>query len=112
MVLNGLGWKIRRIWSTEWWMDAASATEKIHIRLTADLESDRASRPSVQPEAAKATAEKEAAQEEIHPGTGSDTRPSVDVASRPEMEERGVHRLSRCSVSRTIWSTSSTVSRG
>ena len=27
-------------------MDAASATEKIHARLTADLESDRASRPS------------------------------------------------------------------
>src|SRR5882672_3317041 len=45
MVLNGLGWKIRRIWSTEWWMDAAGATDKIHARLTADLDADRASRP-------------------------------------------------------------------
>jgi hypothetical protein len=44
MVLNGLGWKIRRIWSTEWWMDAAAATDKIHARLTADLDADRASR--------------------------------------------------------------------
>ena len=34
MVLTGLGWRIRRIWSTEWWMDAASAAEKIHARLT------------------------------------------------------------------------------
>ena len=45
MVLTGLGWRIRRIWSTEWWMDALSATEKIHSRLTADLEADRTSRP-------------------------------------------------------------------
>ena len=29
---------------TEWWMDAASAAEKIHVRLTADLEADKASR--------------------------------------------------------------------
>jgi very-short-patch-repair endonuclease len=94
MVLNGLGWKIRRIWSTEWWMDAASAAEKIHVRLTADLESDRASRPSAEPtkEAAKATTENEAVQaapEEMSPGTGSDyTQPSVDVESPPELEAR------------------------
>ncbi|UPK06973.1 DUF3320 domain-containing protein [Bradyrhizobium sp. 170] len=46
MVLTDLGWRIRRIWSTEWWMDGSSAAEKIHTRLTADLETDRASRPS------------------------------------------------------------------
>jgi hypothetical protein len=45
MVLNGLGWKISRIWSTDWWMDASSAAEKIHARLTADLDFDRAARP-------------------------------------------------------------------
>jgi REase_MTES_1575/Protein of unknown function (DUF3320)/AAA domain len=43
MVLSELGWRIRRIWSTEWWMDAASATEKLHTQLTGDLEADRAS---------------------------------------------------------------------
>ena len=42
MVLTDLGWRIRRIWSTEWWMDSASALEKIHTRLLADLEADRA----------------------------------------------------------------------
>ena len=94
MVLNGLGWKIRRIWSTEWWMDAASATEKIHVRLTADLESDRASRPSAEPtkEAATTTTENEAVQaalEEMSPGTGSDyTQPSVDIESPPELDAR------------------------
>ena len=94
MVLNGLGWKIRRIWSTEWWMDAASATEKIHVRLTADLEADRASRPSAEPtkEAATATTENEAVQaalQEMPPGTGSDcTQPSVDVESPPELDAR------------------------
>jgi Protein of unknown function (DUF4011)/REase_MTES_1575/AAA domain/Protein of unknown function (DUF3320) len=45
MVLTGLGWRIRRIWSTEWWMDASSAADKIHARLTADIEADRTSRP-------------------------------------------------------------------
>jgi very-short-patch-repair endonuclease len=44
LVLTDLGWRIRRIWSTEWWMNAASATDKIHARLTADLGTDRASR--------------------------------------------------------------------
>jgi very-short-patch-repair endonuclease len=44
LVLTDLGWRIRRIWSTEWWMDAASAIDKIHAKLTADLETDRASR--------------------------------------------------------------------
>ena len=40
--LVDLGWRIRRIWSTEWWMDKSSALEKIHQRLVADLEEDRA----------------------------------------------------------------------
>lgn len=41
-VLTRLGWRIRRIWSTEWWMDSESALEKVHLRLLADLEDDRA----------------------------------------------------------------------
>ncbi len=41
-VLTDLGWTIRRIWSTEWWMDAASALDKLHERLEGDLAADRA----------------------------------------------------------------------
>ncbi|MFQ3458710.1 DUF3320 domain-containing protein, partial [Bradyrhizobium sp. UFLA01-814] len=47
MVLTDLGWRIRRIWSTEWWMDSSAAAEKLHTRLVADLEAERASRPIV-----------------------------------------------------------------
>ncbi|SEH87233.1 DUF3320 domain-containing protein [Tardiphaga sp. OK245] len=52
MVLTDLGWKIRRIWSTEWWLDPRSALDKIQTRLEADLAEDRASRvdPVVEPE--------------------------------------------------------------
>jgi very-short-patch-repair endonuclease len=41
MVLIDLGWRIRRVWSTEWWGDADSACEKLHERLLADLKKDR-----------------------------------------------------------------------
>ncbi|WP_271565787.1 DUF3320 domain-containing protein [Bradyrhizobium sp. CCBAU 11386] len=47
MVLTDLGWLIRRIWSTEWWMDSSAAAEKLHAKLVADLDADRASRPRV-----------------------------------------------------------------
>jgi very-short-patch-repair endonuclease len=54
-VLTDLGWTIRRIWSTEWWMDAASALDKLHARLEADLEADRAKQVQLQaPEPADA----------------------------------------------------------
>jgi very-short-patch-repair endonuclease len=49
-ILTKLGWRIRRIWSTEWWMDAERAFEALHARLTADLQDDRSS-----PKTAEAT---------------------------------------------------------
>jgi REase_MTES_1575 len=52
MILSDLGWRIRRIWSTDWWMDAASAMEKLHTKLTRDIESDRQSR-ATQPAASE-----------------------------------------------------------
>lgn len=42
IVLTGLGWRIRRVWSTDWWMDAARATERLDRQLREDLEADRA----------------------------------------------------------------------
>jgi very-short-patch-repair endonuclease len=41
-ILVKLGWRIRRVWSTEWWHDAKEACEKLHQRLTQDLADDRA----------------------------------------------------------------------
>lgn len=74
MVLTDLGWRIRRIWSTEWWMDSSSAAEKIHQRLIADLEADRASRPVVEP-----TIELPVQQNEAGDDTGETADPSLDV---------------------------------
>jgi very-short-patch-repair endonuclease len=42
IVLNGLGWRIRRVWSTDWWMDAERATDRLDHHLRADLDADRA----------------------------------------------------------------------
>jgi very-short-patch-repair endonuclease len=61
MVLNQLGWRIRRVWSTEWWLDSAAAFAKLHARLEADLAAERASRSA--PEIAEVLAEEQAAAE-------------------------------------------------
>lgn len=41
-VLRGLGWEIVRIWSTDWWIDAANTAEKVHQKLSALLTTSRA----------------------------------------------------------------------
>ncbi|WP_407176383.1 DUF3320 domain-containing protein [Bradyrhizobium sp. STM 3562] len=41
MVLTDLGWRIRRVWSTDWWMDRYAAAQKLHEKLMADLAADR-----------------------------------------------------------------------
>jgi hypothetical protein len=46
MILRDLGWRIRRVWSTEWWADAEAALVKLHDRLAADLEEDRRQAPA------------------------------------------------------------------
>ncbi|MGE8131682.1 DUF3320 domain-containing protein [Methylobacterium sp. NPDC080182] len=48
-VLTDLGWRIRRVWSTEWWMDAEGALAKLDQRLVEDLEADRAKAAPVAP---------------------------------------------------------------
>lgn len=43
-VLRGLGWNILRVWSTDWWFDAAGCAERLHAGLEALLEESRAHR--------------------------------------------------------------------
>lgn len=85
MVLTDLGWRIRRIWSTEWWMDSATATEKIHARLVADLEADRASRPL-----AEVKEEPVSAQPEI-PSTSEAGEPAAAEPSVAKAEAGAQH---------------------
>ena len=50
-VLVGLGWKILRVWSTDWWFNAEDAIDRLHRELTDALAEARAKvAPSVQPQ--------------------------------------------------------------
>ncbi|MGD9617665.1 MAG: DUF4011 domain-containing protein [Alphaproteobacteria bacterium] len=40
-VLRGLGWRIHRVWSTDWWVDTETALASLTAALDADLEKDR-----------------------------------------------------------------------
>lgn len=40
-ILETLGWKLLRVWSSDWWVDKAAATEKLHRAITSLLEVDR-----------------------------------------------------------------------
>ncbi len=43
-VLEGLGWKILRIWSTDWWTNAGREAERLHQALSSMLERARVAR--------------------------------------------------------------------
>lgn len=43
-VLEGLGWKLLRIWSTHWWNNPAGCTDSIHTALSDLLDRDRKER--------------------------------------------------------------------
>ena len=50
-VLEGLGWSILRIWSTEWFRNRRAVVERLHRELEAALEADRARRATEATEA-------------------------------------------------------------
>ncbi|NEU14500.1 DUF3320 domain-containing protein [Methylobacterium sp. BTF04] len=41
-ILTGLGWRLHRVWSTDWWIDADGALARLDAGLRADLDADRA----------------------------------------------------------------------
>jgi hypothetical protein len=52
-VLRNLGWRIYRVWSMDWWVDADRATAMLNAALSSDLEDER----QQEPEATVATEE-------------------------------------------------------
>jgi very-short-patch-repair endonuclease len=79
-VLTGLGWRIRRVWSTDWWSDANRALDRLHQQLEADLESSRAARRKAEQEAQEAAeraATQPAAEQQAQP------LPADDGADEP-----------------------------
>lgn len=88
-VLVGLGWRIRRVWSTEWWQDGERALAKLHDRLTADLEADRlaATEAALAEAAEAATAASRAEAERTGEGAPDDVEPEADPRDIDETTE-------------------------
>lgn len=40
-ILRSLGWKLVRVWSTEWWVDREGALDRLHRAITTELENQR-----------------------------------------------------------------------
>ncbi len=40
-ILRGLGWRLVRVWSTEWWVDREGALERLHAAICAELDGQR-----------------------------------------------------------------------
>lgn len=77
-VLRDLGWDILRVWSTDWWIDAAGTLEKLDAKLRALLETSRVKRA----EAAEKEAARLAAAEAI-------TKAMADEAATQQLNEDG-----------------------
>lgn len=46
-ILEGLGWKLLRVWSTEWWFNRSRAADQLHSTIGQALEADRQARQEV-----------------------------------------------------------------
>lgn len=58
VVLEGLGWRLHRIWSTDWWINPEREVEKLLVRLEAELAREEDT-PAAQPTAEDASAHAE-----------------------------------------------------
>jgi very-short-patch-repair endonuclease len=47
-ILRSLGWKLVRVWSTEWWVDQDGALERLHRAISTTLEDQRAKAAELQ----------------------------------------------------------------
>ncbi len=56
-ILHGLGWKLVRVWSTEWWVDRLGALERLHGEITALLQASRALEAAARAKEAEASNE-------------------------------------------------------
>jgi len=52
-ILQGLGWKLLRVWSTEWWVDRDGALERLHVAITGLLDRSRVDAIAAAAEAVK-----------------------------------------------------------
>lgn len=85
-VLRGLGWDIQRVWSTDWWIDAAGTLDKLDAKLRVLLETSRVKRA----EAAEKETARLAAEEAI-------AKAMADEARTQQHGEDGIGRAANSS---------------
>lgn len=87
MVLTSLGWRIRRVWSADWWSNAQAALERLDARLREDLESERlkAEIEEVAPHALDPLLDD--VQEEDAPETSESDSPPLAADPDPQVRE-------------------------
>lgn len=71
-VLEGLGWSILRIWSTDWFRNADAVAERVHEELGRLLETDRGARESAQANSGTRDSENQSAQDGSVDGTDAE----------------------------------------
>jgi very-short-patch-repair endonuclease len=76
-ILEGLGWKLVRIWSTDWWIDRQRAADKLHARIEAALSEDRTARSDKA--AAEAADDDKTATDADHDSRGAALKPEPPV---------------------------------
>jgi len=86
-VLTGLGWNIIRVWSTDWWFDAAGCANRLHAELQALLENSRETRAVETDETAHwdmghEIAGTDAIRDDMSPATAEEMVPVAAIAER------------------------------
>ena len=81
-VLEGLGWTILRVWSTEWFRDSSNVTGRIHLALARLLEENRDSRA-----AGEAEAQEQATETELSAQSVDETETVQAAPPEPEHDQ-------------------------
>lgn len=78
-VLDGLGWKLLRVWSIDWWVDKDAAIERLHNAIASLLATERAQRAALLElvEGAEASLQDEAAEHPVSTSPDADKGESL-----------------------------------
>lgn len=102
-ILRRLGWRLVRVWSTEWWIDRDGALERLHEAIKAALEESRAAADALERE----REEQAAAQSRARSGDGAE----VAALDSGPLAEGAEHEESRCQDSEDTGSVHETETR-
>jgi hypothetical protein len=92
VILEGLGWRIMRIWSTDWWTNAARECDRLHLALVETLVAKREQTTSPQQgePAAEASAEEETTHNEEISGAATASIDTTADETAPETTDDDV----------------------